>query len=125
MFESAELGHSIEKSVYDQEVPALREALLNAQFDLETARKFPVIILIAGLDGAGKSATTNTLNEWMDPRYIQTHGTSDPSDEELERGSGSSTAAGTSGPSSSGPGAGSRTPSSTRPWRRSGASSRC
>jgi polyphosphate:AMP phosphotransferase len=85
MFESAELGHSIEKSVYDQEVPALREALLNAQFDLETAAKFPVIILIAGLDGAGKSATTNTLNEWMDPRYIQTHGMGEPSDEELER----------------------------------------
>jgi polyphosphate:AMP phosphotransferase len=85
MFESAELGHCVEKSIYDQEVPALREALLNAQFDLETARKFPVIILIAGLDGAGKSLTANTLNEWMDPRYIQTHGTSDPSDEELER----------------------------------------
>jgi polyphosphate:AMP phosphotransferase len=85
MFESSELGHSVEKSVYDQEVPTLREALLNAQFDLETSRKFPVIILIAGLDGAGKSATANTLNEWMDPRYIQTHGTDEPSDEELER----------------------------------------
>jgi len=85
MFESAELGHTIEKAVYDQELPQLREALLNAQFDLETSRKFPVIILIAGLDGAGKSLTANTLNEWMDPRYIQTHGTSEPSDEELER----------------------------------------
>jgi polyphosphate:AMP phosphotransferase len=85
MFESAELGHTVEKADYDREVPALREALLNAQFDLETGRKFPVIILIAGLDGAGKSATANTLNEWMDPRYIQTHGTSEPSDEELER----------------------------------------
>ena len=85
MFESAELGHSVEKPVYDRELPALREALLNAQFDHETAKKFPVIILIAGLDGAGKSATTNTLNEWMDPRFIQTHGSSEPSDEELER----------------------------------------
>jgi polyphosphate:AMP phosphotransferase len=85
MFESAELGHSVEKAVYDQEVPALREALLNAQFDLGAAKKFPVIILIAGLDGAGKSETANTLNEWMDPRFIQTHGTSEPSDEELER----------------------------------------
>lgn len=25
------------------------------------------------------------LNEWMDPRFIQTHGMGDPSDEELER----------------------------------------
>jgi polyphosphate:AMP phosphotransferase len=85
MFESAELGHCVDKAAYEREVPALREALLNAQFDLEQSGRFPVIILIAGLDGAGKSATVNTLNEWMDPRYIQTHGTSDPSDEELER----------------------------------------
>jgi polyphosphate:AMP phosphotransferase len=85
MFESAELGHAIEKSVYDEQVPALREALLNAQFDLEKAARFPVVILIAGLDGAGKSATANTLNEWMDPRFIRTHGTGEPSDEELER----------------------------------------
>ena len=84
MFESAELGHSIEKAVYDQEVPGLREALLDAQFDTVTARKFPVVILIAGVDGAGKSATVNTLNEWMDPRHILTNGFSAPSEEELE-----------------------------------------
>ena len=57
MFESAELGHTLEKSVYDQEVPALREALLDAQYDLATKGKFPVVILVAGVDGAGKSAT--------------------------------------------------------------------
>ncbi len=85
MFESAELGHSIDKAAYDQEVPALREALLDAQFDLASAKAFPVVILVAGVDGAGKSATVNTLNEWMDPRHILTHGFSEPSDEELER----------------------------------------
>src|SRR5512133_3369624 len=84
MFESAELGHKIDKEVWDREVPALREALLDAQFDLATA-KFPVIILVAGVDGAGKSETVNTLNEWMDPRHIQTHGVAEASDEELER----------------------------------------
>jgi len=85
MFESAELGHRVDKAIYAREVPALREALLNAQFDLGAGRKFPVIILIAGMDGAGKSATTSALNEWMDPRYIRTHGFIEPSDEELER----------------------------------------
>ena len=84
MFESAELGHRIDKEVWDREVPALREALLDAQFDLAAA-KFPVIILVAGVDGAGKSETVNTLNEWMDPRHIQTHGLAEPSDEERER----------------------------------------
>ena len=77
MFESAELGHRITKDVWDREVPPLREALLDAQYDLATA-KFPVILLVAGVDGSGKSETVNTLNEWMDPRHIQTHGLDDP-----------------------------------------------
>jgi polyphosphate:AMP phosphotransferase len=85
MFESAELGHTVDKETYAREIPELREALLNVQFDLGASRRFPVIVLVAGLDGAGKSATTNTLNEWMDPRYIHTYGTGEPSDEELER----------------------------------------
>ena len=55
MFESAELGHCIDKEVWKKEVPALREALLDAQYDLVAAKKFPVIILIAGVDGSGKS----------------------------------------------------------------------
>lgn len=85
MFESAELGHKIDKATYDAEVPALREALLEAQFNLAKAANFPVIILVGGMDGAGRGETVNLLNEWMDPRYIQTHGMGEPSDEELER----------------------------------------
>jgi len=85
MFESAELGHKIDKATYDEAVPALREALLEAQFNLAKAANFPVIILVGGMDGAGRGETVNLLNEWMDPRYIQTHGMGEPSDEELER----------------------------------------
>jgi len=85
MFESAELGHKIEKAVYDREMPKLREALLNAQYDLAQARRFPVIIVIGGVDGAGKGETVNALNEWMDPRHILTHAFPEPSDEERER----------------------------------------
>lgn len=85
MFESAELGHKIDKTTYDKEVPALREALLNAQFDLAQKGKFPVIILAGGVDGAGKGETVNLLNEWMDPRYIQAHAMGEKSDEEQER----------------------------------------
>ncbi|MDD3884382.1 MAG: polyphosphate:AMP phosphotransferase [Gallionella sp.] len=85
MFESAELGHKISKTTFDAAVPELREALLNAQFDLAQQAKFPVIILIGGLDGAGRSETVNLLNEWMDPRFLQTHGMGEPSDEEMER----------------------------------------
>ena len=85
MFESAELGHKIDKATYDMEVPKLREALLEAQLNLGKQSKFQVIILIGGLDGAGRGETVNLLNEWMDPRFIQTHGMGKPSDEELDR----------------------------------------
>jgi len=85
MFESAELGHKIDKETYQREEPALREALLNAQFDLAQAKRFPVVIVIGGVDGAGKGETVNLLNEWMDPRHIHTHSFPEPSDEERER----------------------------------------
>ncbi len=85
MFESAELGHKIPKSDYKKEVPGLREELLNVQLDLNESSAFQVIILVGGLDGAGRGATVNLLNEWMDPRFIQTHGMGEPTDEELDR----------------------------------------
>lgn len=85
MFESAELGHKIAKSDYKKEVPGLREDLLNVQLELKEASSFQVIILVGGLDGAGRGATVNLLNEWMDPRFIHTHGMGEPTDEELDR----------------------------------------
>lgn len=85
MFESAELGHKIDKETYDKEVPQLREALLDAQIDLAKLAKFPVLIIVGGVDGAGRGETVNLLNEWLDPRYIQTHAMGEPSDEELDR----------------------------------------
>jgi polyphosphate:AMP phosphotransferase len=85
MFESAELGHHIDKETYRAQVPALREALLEAQLDLMQAARFPVLILIAGVEGAGKGETANKLNEWLDPRHIDTHAFGEPSDEEKTR----------------------------------------
>lgn len=85
MFKSAELGHKIDKHVYDKEIPVLRKALLDAQFNLVNAANFQVIILVGGVAGAGRRETINLLNEWMDPRYIQTHAMGNPSDEELDR----------------------------------------
>nr|MBC8158214.1 polyphosphate kinase [Alphaproteobacteria bacterium] len=84
MFEAAELGNRIEKSVFNQQVPLLRTQLLEVQQKLRRA-KFPVIIVFAGVDGAGKSETANLLNEWMDPRWIVTRAFNEPSDEERER----------------------------------------
>jgi polyphosphate:AMP phosphotransferase len=85
MFESAELGHKVDKATFDAEAPKLREALLEVQAELAEKAKFPVVILIGGVDGAGKGETVNLLNEWMDPRHIRTHAMGSPSDEERER----------------------------------------
>lgn len=85
MFESAELGHKVDKATYEGAEPALREALLNAQYDLAAAARFPALIVIGGVDGAGKGETVNLLNSWMDPRHIQTRAFPEPSDEERER----------------------------------------
>lgn len=82
MFESAEIGHSIPKKDYKAREPVLREALLGAQYQLLQKAKFPVIILVNGVDGAGKGETVNLLNEWMDPRHIRTEAFGALTDEE-------------------------------------------
>jgi polyphosphate:AMP phosphotransferase len=85
MFESAELNHEISKKVYEKDLPALRDDLLKLQSELVLSSKFSVIIVIGGVDGAGKGEVVNLLNEWMDPRHIQTHAYGPPSEEERER----------------------------------------
>ena len=84
MFEAAEVGRKLEKEEYKAQVPVLRAELLDAQQQLLQA-PFPVIVLFAGVDAAGKSETASLLNEWMDPHWIVTRGYMDPSEEELER----------------------------------------
>lgn len=85
MFESAELGHTIDKETFKKEVPKLRAALLDVQYDLLEKKDFPVIILVSGVDGSGKGETINLLYSWMDPRHISTLAFSAPSDEESLR----------------------------------------
>jgi polyphosphate kinase 2 (PPK2 family) len=85
MFEAAELGRSVSKEEYKAREPVLRAELLQVQQQLRTAGRFAVIVVFAGVDGAGKGETVNRLNAWMDPRWIVTQAFGDPSDEELER----------------------------------------
>ncbi|MCA1559834.1 MAG: polyphosphate:AMP phosphotransferase [Acidobacteria bacterium] len=84
MFEAAELGRTIPKEEYKARIPTLRTELLETQRQLINAR-FSVIVVFAGVDGAGKGETVNLLNEWMDPRWIVTRAYREPSDEEGER----------------------------------------
>ncbi|RME25344.1 MAG: polyphosphate:AMP phosphotransferase [Deltaproteobacteria bacterium] len=84
MFETAEVGRRIRKRDYKEMVPHLRETLLQAQLRLRDA-KVPLIVLFAGVDGAGKGEVTNLLNEWMDPRWVVTRAYEAPSEEERDR----------------------------------------
>jgi AMP-polyphosphate phosphotransferase len=85
MFESAELGHRVEKKDYEKEEPKVRSALLDAQMRVMAAAEFPIILLSGGVDGAGKGELVNLLLEWMDPRHIQVHAMGAPSDDEQSR----------------------------------------
>ena len=85
MFETAELGHTIAKDEYNQAVPGLRASLLDAQYDLMELGRFAVVVLINGMNAAGKGETVNLLNEWMDPRHIDTRAFGMPTREEAER----------------------------------------
>ena len=85
MFESAEIGHKLGKSEYKREEPKLRQHLLSLQYKLLEDAKFPVLILVNGVDGAGKGETVNLFNEWMDPRHIRTRAFGEMTDIEHDR----------------------------------------
>ena len=85
MFETAEVGHSLDAKRYEEIVPELRERLLDAQHRLVTEREFSVLVIVAGVDGAGKGDTINLLHGWLDTHYMRTTGIGTPTDEERMR----------------------------------------
>jgi len=84
MFESAEIPHKIPADQYKAEVPELREALLDCQLEMMEQKKFSTIILINGMEMAGKGDTVNRLLEWLDPRLVRAYAF-DVATEEEER----------------------------------------
>ena len=84
MFRTAELGRKVSKEAFDSQAHELRIELVELQQTLRAA-DFPVILVFAGVEGAGKSESMNLLNEWLDPRWIVTRAYGPPSDEERER----------------------------------------
>lgn len=82
MFETAELRRCLDKATYEHVLPGFRSNLLRVQNALYEHKQFSVIVVIGGVDGAGKGETVNTLHEWMDPRYLETNAFGPRSDEE-------------------------------------------
>jgi polyphosphate:AMP phosphotransferase len=85
MLESAELGHAVDKKTYVQEEGKLREALLNAQFDLAEKRRGPILLLISGVESGGRGETANQLTTWLDPRHVRVIAFGPPTPEEAAR----------------------------------------
>lgn len=83
MFENAELGRTLSKKEYDRALPKLRARMVQAEFELKAAR-VPVIVIISGVDGAGKGDVVHRLNEWFDPRGLDTHAFWHETEEERE-----------------------------------------
>lgn len=84
MFEAAELSRTLDKKLYKTELEGLRAELLSLQQELLHC-DFSVLLLISGVDGAGKGEMVNLLHEWMDPRHLETSAFDQPTDEEKER----------------------------------------
>jgi AMP-polyphosphate phosphotransferase len=81
---SAAASQRMSRKVYERRVAAVRAALVRMQVELKAA-KFPALIVVAGVDGAGKGEVVNVLNAWLDPRGAETFGFHPPTDEERDR----------------------------------------
>jgi polyphosphate:AMP phosphotransferase len=85
MFEAAELGQKLSQKEWKETVPDLRASILQGQFALRESKR-SVVIIVSGVDGAGKAMLVHRLNEWLDPRGVATHGFRDHlTDEEVQR----------------------------------------
>jgi AMP-polyphosphate phosphotransferase len=85
MLESAEVGHKVGRARFAREERRLREQLLNAQYDLKQSGRGPVLVLVSGVEGAGRHETANQLPSWMDPRHIRVVAFGAPLPEEAAR----------------------------------------
>jgi polyphosphate:AMP phosphotransferase len=84
MFEATKVGRTVDKASFKQQQETLRTQLLEVQRELRQT-DIPVVILISGVEGAGKGEVVNRLNEWLDTRGVQTFAFWDETDEERQR----------------------------------------
>ncbi len=83
-FEDSLGKEKLEKKAFKAMESELRMELVELQQQLRGAN-FPVMMVFAGVDGAGKHEMVNTLNDWMDPRGVSTHAYEQPDAVEQQR----------------------------------------
>jgi polyphosphate:AMP phosphotransferase len=84
MPKAADKRTRLSKKAYEAQVPALREELVQLQVRLKEA-PFKIVLILAGVEGAGRGEVINTLGGWLDPRGVETFSFHEPTDEENER----------------------------------------
>ena len=82
MFETVELDQKISKEEFNAAEPELRTRLLKLQYEIKD-KAVPVIIIVSGVEGAGKSEVVNRINEWLDTRWIRNYAFWRETEEEL------------------------------------------
>jgi polyphosphate:AMP phosphotransferase len=82
VFTDAELDPAMPRDELERAEPELRNTLLSQQEVLRERADRALLVVVAGIDGAGKGSAINLLNEWMDPRGIRTAAFGPPTDEE-------------------------------------------
>jgi polyphosphate:AMP phosphotransferase len=84
MFESAEIGRSIDKKTFEKRVARLRTELLKDQHALAGTR-LRLVVVIGGVEGGGKTEVARRLVDWMDARGLQVEAFGEWSEEIAER----------------------------------------
>ncbi|MGP1616018.1 MAG: polyphosphate:AMP phosphotransferase, partial [Pollutimonas bauzanensis] len=84
MFDTAESDPRLTKEQARPLEAKLRAALLKAQYARLKKAQRSLLIVVAGIDGAGKGASVSLLNEWMDARHIRTMAFGAPTAEEKD-----------------------------------------
>jgi len=84
MAKSAVQQGRLSKKQYEAQLPGLREQLIQLQVQLKESR-FKVVLIVAGVAGAGRGDVLNALGEWLDPRGVETFSFHTPTDEERDR----------------------------------------
>ncbi|MHC5025555.1 MAG: polyphosphate:AMP phosphotransferase [Planctomycetota bacterium] len=84
MLEAAEIGSSVDKATYAQEVPELRAKLIETQRELLSSR-LSVVIVVEGDDRLACDEVLNLLQSWLDPRHVETNAFTRPSESERMR----------------------------------------
>jgi polyphosphate:AMP phosphotransferase len=84
MFEATKVGRTLSKADFNKQEETLRADLLQVQQALMKSN-IPIVVIVSGVEGAGKGEVVNCLNKWLDARGVQTSAFWDETDEERER----------------------------------------